>query len=253
MEDPKVSVILPCHNSAKTLPRCLDSVVFQTHQNWEIMAVDDVSSDSTAAHLATYERRDPRIHALRNRRNKGAGVARNLAILRSSGEYIAFIDSDDAWVFCKLQLQLSAMRRSDAQFSFTAYKVKSPGRSGYRYAKDIESEGQILRKCTIGCSTVLHRRQEPPILMDRIKRRQDFCYWVKLIRAGLRPRYMSTPLSLYHIGATSLSSSKLKSAVYQWIAYRRFIGASRGMSLFYMASYIALNLRQRVLERIFWH
>lgn len=216
------------------------------------MAVDDCSSDSTEAILKNNQLRDPRIHALRSRRNNGAGVARNLALLRSSGDYIAFLDSDDAFLFCKMKLQLSEMLRLRSDSSFTAYKVKSPELSRYRHGRDICKEAQILRKCKVGCSTVMHKRQEPPILMDRIKRRQDFCYWVKLIRSGHRLSYIKIPLSIYHVGRKSLSSSKPKSAIYQWIAYRRYIRLGWLQSVGYMLCYMTLNLHQRLCERLPW-
>lgn len=249
MEDIKVSVITPCRNSAKTLARCLASVQFQTHQNWEILAVDDGSSDQTEDILLSYAAQDPRIHTFRNKGRNGAGTARNLALLRSSGDYIAFLDSDDSWIFCKLKLQLAEMLQSSQHFSFTAYKAKGPLRSTLRGDSTIEKEAQILRKCRVGCSTVMHIRQEPPLLMSRIKRRQDLCHWVRFIRSGHRLHYIKTPLSLYHIGLGSLSGSKLKSAVYQWIAYRKYLQISRLHSMGYMLSYIALNLHQRLVER----
>ncbi len=104
--DIKISVVIPVYNRAKIIKRCLDSVLKQTYPPFEIIVVDDCSTDDTVQVIEAYARRDPRIRPLRFSRRKGAQAARNTGIRAAQGEWIAFLDSDDVWLPEKLELQV---------------------------------------------------------------------------------------------------------------------------------------------------
>ena len=91
-----ISIVMPCYNSEKTLKKSIDSILAQSRDNWELIAVDDGSSDATWTLLEEYAARDARIKVFR-RENAGPGVTRNFAISNAQGDYIAFLDSDDWW------------------------------------------------------------------------------------------------------------------------------------------------------------
>jgi len=107
---PTVSVVIPVFNRPAALRRAIDSVLGQTFQDFEILVIDDGSTDHTAASVA--EVTDPRIRLLRHERNRGGSAARNSGIRASSAPYVAFLDSDDAWLPTKLQRQLEVFERS---------------------------------------------------------------------------------------------------------------------------------------------
>jgi glycosyltransferase involved in cell wall biosynthesis len=102
---PKVSAVIPTYNRAQFLERAIRSVLDQTFQDFEIVVVNDASPDEGATDAVVKDFRDPRIKYFRHETNKGIGATRNTGVLNSSGEYIAFLDDDDAWLPQKLALQ----------------------------------------------------------------------------------------------------------------------------------------------------
>src|SRR5688572_19125959 len=120
--DPDVSVVMPAFNVAAYLGEAISSVIQQSYPSWELLVVDDCSSDGSRALAESFAARDSRIRVIGLPNRRGAGHARNLAIKQARGRFIAFLDGDDVWLPSKLKRQLSEMLQFDAAFSFTAYK-----------------------------------------------------------------------------------------------------------------------------------
>ena len=114
-----VSIIMPSYNSAAFIKKTIQSVINQTYENWELIIVDDCSTDNTE--LVITEINDPRIKFFKNEKNSGAAVSRNKAIREASGKWIAFLDSDDLWLPQKLDKQISFMKKNGYHFSYTNY------------------------------------------------------------------------------------------------------------------------------------
>ena len=110
MNNDLVSIITPSYNCAKYLPDCIHSVLAQTYPYWELLIVDDCSTDDTEALVKSYE--DNRIFYYRNDVNQGAAYSRNLALREARGRWIAFLDSDDMWMPQKLEHQISFMEKN---------------------------------------------------------------------------------------------------------------------------------------------
>lgn len=104
---PAVSVVIPVHNRAAEVVRAIDSVRAQTFGDWELMVVDDASTDGTADAVAAHVAGDPRMRLIRLARNGGVSAARNAGIREARGEWIAFLDSDDWWMPAKLERQMA--------------------------------------------------------------------------------------------------------------------------------------------------
>lgn len=104
-----VSIVMPAYNSGKFIGKAIDSVIAQTYRNWELIVVDDASTDNTAGVVDKYTKKDSRIKYHRLDKNSGAAVARNTAVKLARGKYMAFIDSDDIWFPEKLTKQISFM------------------------------------------------------------------------------------------------------------------------------------------------
>lgn len=154
---PTVSVILPFYNRLTTLERCVRSVVAQTFEDWELIAVDDGSSDGSAEILLRLN--DPRVRLLRHEQNRGAGPARDTAMAATTGEYLALIDSDDEWLPGKLEAQLAALKKSDgkARLSACRYEFHRNGEI-IRWPKPFDPESwerSLHRECTFGFGTTL--------------------------------------------------------------------------------------------------
>lgn len=110
-----VSIILPVFNAERFLPQCLDSILRQTYQEWELIAVDDGSKDGSMEILKSYENRDHRIHII-SKENEGVSIARNVALEQTHGDYIYFVDSDDIVMPEALMILVKAMDSSHATF-----------------------------------------------------------------------------------------------------------------------------------------
>jgi teichuronic acid biosynthesis glycosyltransferase TuaG len=117
-----VSIVTPAYNAAAYLPQTIDSVVRQTYGRWEMLVVDDCSTDRTRSIVEDHSARDARVRLIAQARNGGPARARQAAIEAASGRYIAFLDSDDCWLPAKLERQLDFMQRSGVAFSFTAFR-----------------------------------------------------------------------------------------------------------------------------------
>lgn len=106
-----VSVVIPAYNAAGTLPKAMESVLDQTHEDLELIVVDDASEDETGKIVKKYEKQDPRVKYIRHKKNRERSATRNTGIKNATGSFIAFLDSDDKWLPEKLEKQLSYLRR----------------------------------------------------------------------------------------------------------------------------------------------
>ena len=139
-----VSIITPAYNSAKFIAETIQSVQNQTYENWEMLIVDDGSTDKTEAIVLSFVNKDKRIQFHKLKQNSGAGVARNTAIEKVNGNYIAFLDSDDLWKPEKLQKQLLFMEANNLHLTFSFYD-------------QINEEGNLLNKTITSPSIISYR------------------------------------------------------------------------------------------------
>jgi glycosyltransferase involved in cell wall biosynthesis len=117
-----VSIITPNYNCVQFIAQTIESVLAQTYQNWELIIIDDCSTDGSYEIARSYAKRDKRIKVFRMEKNSGAALARNKGIELSHGDYLAFLDSDDIWISEKLEKQLQFMQTNNCDFSFTEYE-----------------------------------------------------------------------------------------------------------------------------------
>ncbi|MBO7484721.1 MAG: glycosyltransferase family 2 protein [Spirochaetaceae bacterium] len=120
---PLVSIITPCFNCEKYLLQTINSVLAQTYKNWEMIIVDDCSTDASYSIALEASKQDSRIRVYKNGCNKGACYSRNFATEKAKGKYIAFLDSDDIWYAEKLQIQIDFMQTHNCDFSFSEYEL----------------------------------------------------------------------------------------------------------------------------------
>ena len=121
-----VSIIMPSYNTAKYIEESIKTVLNQTYTNWELIIVDDCSTDDTDLIIKPYLE-DKRIKYLKNEKNSGAAVSRNYALREAQGKWIAFLDSDDLWHPEKLERQIEFMEENGYKFTYTDYKIKLNG------------------------------------------------------------------------------------------------------------------------------
>ena len=116
-----VSVIMPSYNTAKYIAESIESIMNQTYPYWELIIVDDCSTDNTDSVVENYLS-DTRIRYLKNEKNSGAAISRNYALREAKGKWIAFLDSDDVWLPEKLETQIAFMLEKNCSFSYTNYE-----------------------------------------------------------------------------------------------------------------------------------
>ncbi|MGW4809575.1 glycosyltransferase family 2 protein [Kitasatospora sp. NPDC004272] len=229
---PLVSVVMPVHNSAATLGASVRSVLAQTHADVELLITDDASEDDSMELLRELARQDGRVLAQPAPEQGGAARARNLAIARARGEYVAFLDSDDMWLPEKLERQLAFAADGDAPLTFTSYYKVDGDHTGE--ARDFTPNGRVvtarervtyrdmLVQDHIGALTAMYDRAALGTrLMPDMPKRQDYALWLSIMRDGHAARGLREPLAIYRAGrAGSLSSNKLSLVKHNWALYR---------------------------------
>jgi glycosyltransferase involved in cell wall biosynthesis len=220
------SIITPTYNSIKYIQSTYESILNQTYTNWEWLITDDCSSDGTYELLYLLAEKDSRIKIFKNKVNSGAAVTRNNSISHATGEYIAFLDSDDVWLPNKLEEQLRFMGNK-ISFSFTAYELINEDGNKLNLAVDLFQQGDftyqdmLKKKATLGCSTVIIRRKEfSDITMPLLRTGQDYALWLKLLKQGKNAHVFNKILTSYRILPDSISRNKFKKAKRQWQIYR---------------------------------
>ncbi|MCL2202463.1 MAG: glycosyltransferase [Defluviitaleaceae bacterium] len=220
---PLVSVIMPTYNAGKTIKDSIQSVLSQSYTYFELIIIDDCSTDNTneIIHMFT----DPRIHYICNEKNSGVATSRNVGIKIATGEWIAFLDSDDIWDADKLTLQLSFANKVNAKISYTAsFFMNFEGRR-YNWVMPAVYKlnyKALLRRNLISCSSVLIKRElmSKHLFPTKPKTHEDYVAWLKIVREVGVAYGLDEPLLRYRLSKISKSSSRLKSAIMTYNAYR---------------------------------
>ena len=211
-----VSIIMPSYNTAPYISDSIQSVLAQTYGDWELIIVDDCSTDDTDRVVTSFLS-DRRIKFFKNERNSGAAVSRNKALQEAKGKWIAFLDSDDLWMPDKLQKQVSFMVENGYSFSYTNYEeINNDGkRNGIRVTgpKKITKTG-MFNYCWPGCLTVMYdMRVVGLVQIADIKKNNDYAMWLKVCRKA-NCYLLNETLALYRRGRTgSVSSHSIKTMI----------------------------------------
>lgn len=248
--DNLVSIITPCYNSELYIEDCVNSVIAQSYDKWEMIIVDDCSSDSSLEKIMLFSDIDSRIRIIKLEENHGAAVARNIALEDANGSFIAFLDADDFWAPLKLERQINFMKKNNIAFSFTSYKITS--QSGditnniVRAPKEI-SYNSYLKNTIIGCLTVIiNRKITGSFKFPKIKSSHDMALWLEIMRRGYNAYGLHTSYAFYRIVATSNTANKLHAATDVWRVYRDIENLSLFYSLFCFANYVINALKKRI-------
>lgn len=268
-----VSIVMPTFNCRDFLSESINSVIKQTYHNWELIIVDDCSTDDSANIAQKHVLQDSRIHFFSMEKNSGPAFTRNKAIEKSRGQYIAFLDSDDIWVSQKLEIQIAKMQENKALFCFSSY---TPFRADRRLLPAIQAPETVtyrrmLRGSVIGCLTVVYDASvigkryffdgKDVILgafYSRIIRRlghEDYALWLKILKdfdsnlfSNNAVLGIDESLAYYRLRENSFSANKKKVMLYTWIIYRRCENFGITKSTFYLASHVINWLLKRKLN-----
>lgn len=232
MEQPLVSVIMPCFQAEPYIAESIESVLRQTYSNWELLITDDCSSDRTPEIAKAYGEKDPRIKFRIAQQHTGIANTRNQSLQRAQGRFIAFLDNDDLWVPEKLEKQVRFLLQHDHSFCYSAYELIKE--DGTPKGKIIKTAGVIdyrkyLRNTIIGSGTILLDHEKiPSVTMPCNGTSDDMALWCKILKEGHRAYPINEVLMQYRVRSDSASANKWKAAKDVWKVYRK----EEGLTLF---------------------
>lgn len=218
-----VSIIMPTYNCVNFIGDAIESVQAQTYKNWEIIIVDDCSTDNTREVVNSYIKKDSRIRYYKLDKNSGAAIARNTAVSIAKGRYIAFLDSDDIWYPEKLSKQISFMKKNNYTFTCTSYtKIDENDRYLNKTINAvIESDYERILKRNPGNSTIIYDAKVlGKFIIPNIKKRNDYVMWLQVIKKAKLLHGITEPLGSHRVRKGSLSRKKINLVGYHWKVYR---------------------------------
>ena len=232
-----VSVITPAFNSGRFVTETINSVLSQTYQNWELIIVDDGSTDETVRIVKSFQEKDNRIKLFENESNKGSAFSRNLALRNAKGKWIAFLDSDDLWMSDKLEKQIKYMEENDYHFSYTNYsEINADGEKNgiiVTGPKKVTKTG-MFNYCWLGCLTVMYDAEYVGVIqIADIKKNNDYAMWLKVCRKA-DCYLLDENLALYRRGRIgSISTHSVKKLIgWHYKLYKEAEGQNSFISLF---------------------
>lgn len=233
-----VSIITPSYNSEKFIEETIESVIAQTYTNWEMIIVDDVSTDNSIEIINNYAMEDSRIKLIQLEKNSGAAVARNTAIKNANGRFIAFLDSDDLWVKTKLEEQISYMKKNNISFSYSDYELIDEKSNLLNISKKpagMLDYKELLKENQIGCLTAIYDQKKiGKCYMPLIRKRQDYGLWLSILKKV--PYAYKVPLSLgiYRVRVNSISSNKIELLRYNFNLFHIHENLSKIKAFYYV-------------------
>lgn len=227
---PLISVVMPAYNAEEFIAESIASVQAQNYENWELLIIDDHSTDNTAFISADWQKRDSRIKLIRLTTNQGAGFVRNIGIKAAEGEYISFLDADDIWKPHKLQAQVEFMIKNKISVSYSSYELMDEqGNSLNRMVLAIKelSFTKMLKANYIGNLTgMYHVKNLGKMYCPPIRKRQDWAMWLNAVRKAGIAKGIQEPLAIYRIRKHSISGNKWELLSYNYQVYREVLGFS---------------------------
>jgi GT2 family glycosyltransferase len=226
---PVVSIVMPCHNAATHLPASVGSVLAQTFTDWELIAVDDGSDDTTLAWLQAQT--DGRIRVL-SQSNRGVSVARNAGLAAARGRYVAFLDADDTWVADFLEKMLATLgTQPDAVLAYCGWQnLGLPGGQGEPFVPPDYENADKAKTLFAGCRWPIHAalvRREAVLAANgfdpALKNAEDYALWLRVATAAPIVRVPEV-LAFYHFhGNGQASGDRARAALQHWQAQQQHL------------------------------
>lgn len=238
---PLVSIIMPAYNMERYIHNAIASVVAQTMSQWELIVIDDCSTDSSLAIAKEWAQKDPRILALCNEVNSGVARTRNWGIELARGVYVAFMDSDDIWHPEKLRKQLERMQQQNAQISYCSYAIIDASgkriRADYLVPETVTLLDQLKENAIQLSSLVVRADALENVRFTTSFYHEDYVLGLELLQKGCKAVGCREVLSEWRYIATSRSFNKLKAARNRWRIYREFLHLPLGKTVYVFINY----------------
>lgn len=217
------SVIVPCHNADVYIVEAIESVISQSYTNWELLIIDDCSSDNSVSIIQNYCSIDNRIKYYKTKEPSGSpALPRNIGIENAMGRFIAFLDSDDVWLPNKLEEQLKLFDKTETAIVYSNYeKMAETGKRENRIIKAPSTVDykQLLLGNVIGCLTAVYDTDKIGKVYFSEHSHEDYIMWLSILKRGYMAKNTNTVTALYRVRNKSVSSNKLKALSWQWSIY----------------------------------
>jgi glycosyltransferase involved in cell wall biosynthesis len=246
MQNPLVSIITPCYNSEKFIQETIQSVQNQTYQNWEMIIVDDASTDNTVAIIDKIASIDYRIKVIKLNKNSGTGIARNSALDFANGKYIAFLDADDLWKPEKLKTQVNFLQSNNIPFTFSYYECINEEGKSLNIA--IESPKHLSYRQLFFCNYVGNLTgiydvdYFGKISISSTRKRQDWMLWLTILQKIKVAHIVPQSLAYYRVRQNSISASKFDLVKHNYAVYKTFHGLTVVKSIICMIIFLFTQL-----------
>lgn len=246
-----VSIITPVYNAEAFIEQTIQSVIKQTYKNWELILVNDKSTDNSLSIIQPYIHAHSQVILINLKKNSGAAVARNKGLSYARGEYIAFIDSDDVWHPTKLSKQLQFMQDNTYAFTYTDLALvdeKGETIKGQVGVPKSFTYSQLLKNTAIACSTVvINRNQIGDFRMPDVRKGQDTATWLMLMRERqVRAHGLPNVLNYYRQVKGSISSDRIGALKRTWNTYRNLEKLPLPKALYYFTFYVINAILRRL-------
>lgn len=247
---PLVSIVVPVYNAGKYIDKTIDSVKAQTLEDWELILINDCSTDDSVEVISRYLD-DDRIKLINSEKNQGAASSRNYGISLAKGRYLAYIDADDIWKREKLSRELKFMQEKNIAFAYTSYEFGDDNAIGTGKIVKIVPKltyKKALSRTIIFTSTVMFNLElitKEDIMMPKVAS-EDTATWWKILRSGYDAYGLNEVLTIYRRPATSLSSNKLVAIKRIWNLYRNEEKLNVLKSLYYFTFWAIRATLRRV-------
>lgn len=243
--DNSVGIIMPAYNAGSYIKSSIESVLAQSHSNWNLYIIDDASTDNTREIVLSFL--DPRIIYKRQSKNLGVAMTRNVGIDLSSEKYLAFLDSDDIWMPKKLEMQIKFLEAGyDVVCSnYMIFEDDFDRNKGVRTFSELISISDMLKSNKIGNLTGIYNQFNLGKFYQESIGHEDYFMWLKIISKAKLAYCVQMPLARYRLSPNSLSGNKLKAAFWQWLIYRKYLNLSIFKSLYFFLFYIYNSLSRK--------
>ena len=248
-----ISIIVPVYNAERFIVETMDCVLAQTCPDWELLLVEDGSSDGTRQVIEQYieKKQEKRIRLIKQPSNMGAARARNRGLQEAVGRYIAYLDADDLWMPEKLEHELAFLKKKDAAFVFTGYEFADEHGAGTGKIVRVPEKltyKQALSNTTIFTTTVMFDRAkiDSTLLEMPIIKSEDTALWWKVLRNGYVAYGLDENLAKYRRAGRSLSSNKLEALRRIWNLYRQAEGMNIVSSAWHFCFWAVRAVKRRV-------
>lgn len=245
---PLVSIIMPAYNCEKYISESINSVLEQTYKNYELIIIEDGSKDQTVDIITDFLKKDNKIKLIKNKVNKGVSYSRNIGINYSSGEWVAFLDSDDMWTSDKLEKQMMYVSKNkNVEFLYTGSSFINENSEPYSWIMEVPQKVKykdLLKQNIISCSSVLIKKVYlTKYKMEYDSMHEDYVLWLKILKNETDACGINEPLLIYRISSNSKSGNKIKSMFMTLRTYKH-VGLNPIVSFYYLVWYIIKGLKK---------